>query len=275
LKEDTMIHPLPTTYLFVPGDRPERFQKAIDAGADAVIVDLEDAVAPAAKTAARAACAELWSGGRRTLPLLVRINDANTPWFEDDLALVQSAGIAGVVLSKTDDAQQLARLAAVLPADGYVVALIETARGVVNLAEIAAAPKVQRLAFGTLDYAIDLGLTDDERSLIYPSSQIAIASRVAGIGSPVAGVTTALGDEAKLLADFAFARAFGFGAKLCIHPKQIAPLHRALKPGADEIDWARRVLAAVKSGGAAVQVDGKMVDRPVMLKAEEILRRAG
>ncbi len=265
---------LPATYLFVPGDRPERFGKAVAAGADAVIIDLEDAVAPEKKAVAREACAQFWKDYRAELPLLIRINDAQTAWFEADLELVKSAGISGVVLSKTESAAQLARVAAAQPAGGSIIALVETARGIVNLEEIVAAPGVQRLGFGTLDYAIDLGLPDDERGLLYPSCRMAIASRAAGIGSPVAGVTTALDDEARLLADFAFARACGFGAKLCIHPRQLAPLKRALAPGDAEIDWAKRVLAALAGGKAAVQVDGRMVDRPVMLKAEDILRRA-
>ena len=266
---------LPSTYLFIPGDRPERFNKALGAGADAVIVDLEDAVSPASKAAARAACVQLWSGYQGATPLLVRINDAHSPYFDEDLALVKSAGITGVVLSKAEDAAQLARVAEAMPDGGSIIGLIETARGIFNLEQIAHAPKVQRLGFGTLDYAVDLGLSGDERGLLYPSCQMAIVSRVAGIGSPVAGVTTALDDEARLLSDFAFARACGFGAKLCIHPKQLAPLQRALAPAAAEIDWARRVMAAVAGGQAAVQVDGKMVDRPVMLKAQDILRRAG
>ena len=268
-----MSTPLPATYLFVPGDRPERFAKALSAGADAVIIDLEDAVSPANKPAARAACAAFWPGYHAEVPLFLRINDALSAFFMEDLALVKSARIAGVVLPKAESAEQIARLTAAMPGDAQVIALIETARGIVNLAGIAAAPGVQRLAFGTLDYAVDLDLSGDERGLLYPSCQIAIASRVAGIGSPVAGVTTALDDEAQLLADFAFARACGFGAKLCIHPRQLAPLKRALAPTATEIDWARRVLAAAASGAAAVQVDGKMVDRPVMLKAQDILRR--
>jgi citrate lyase subunit beta/citryl-CoA lyase len=132
---------------------------------------------------------------------------------------------------------------------------------------------VQRLAFGTLDYAVDLDLGGDEAPLETPSAQIAIASRAAGIGSPVAGVTPAIDDEPRLLADLAFARRYGFGAKLCIHPKQIAPIHRAFMPTDAEVDWARRVIAAAAASEGAVQVDGKMVDRPVLLKANAILAR--
>lgn len=152
--------------------------------------------------------------------------------------------------------------------------IIETARGLLNVEAIASAPGVQRLAFGTLDYAVDLDLSGDERGLLYPSCRIALASRAAGIGAPIAGVTTAIDDEARLAADLAFERACGFGAKLCIHPKQVAAIRRALAPTQDELVWAQRVLAAAQDGQSAVQVDGKMVDRPVILKARAILDRA-
>jgi citrate lyase subunit beta / citryl-CoA lyase len=274
----SLARPLPDTYLFVPGDRPERFDKALAAGAGAVIIDLEDAVAPEKKSAAREACAAYWrdparTAAQRASTLVVRINDARSPAFEADLALIRSAGIHGVMLAKTESAAQIERVASVLAPEGYVIALVESARGIANLSEIASAPRVQRIAFGTLDYAVDLSMPHTERGLLFPSCQIAIASRAAGIGSPVAGVTTAIDDEAQLLADFRFARECGFGAKLCIHPRQLAPLIRALAPSAAEVDWAR-VMAALASGAAAVKVDGKMVDRPVMLLAQDILRRA-
>lgn len=267
---------LPLTYLFVPGNRPERFGKALAAGAGAVILDLEDAVAPADKEQARANIRQ-WSAAHPQVTgrVLVRINDATSTWFEDDLALMRESGIAMAMLPKAESPAQIAALVEALSLGGLVMPIIESARGVQAVSSIAASPGVQRLAFGTLDYAVDLDLSDDERGLEYPSAQIAIASRAAGIGSPVAGVTASLDDEARLLADLEFARAFGFGAKLCIHPRQIAPIHRALLPDAAQVDWARRVIAAAAASEGAVQVDGKMVDRPVLLKAQGILDRAG
>ena len=266
---------LPLTYLFVPGNRPERFAKALASEAGAVIVDLEDAVSPQDKAAARAAIGNWYRTlGDAQARILLRINDDGTAWFDDDLALVREAGICAVVLPKTETASQIARVRSVLPQDGCVVPLVETARGVLNLDSIAAQPGVQRLAFGTLDYAVDLDLSGDERGLLYPSCRMALASRVAGIAAPIAGVTPELGDDARLLADLAFARACGFGAKLCIHPKQVAAIHAALAPDADEVAWARRVVAAAETSQGAVQVDGKMVDRPVIAKAMQILARA-
>jgi citrate lyase subunit beta/citryl-CoA lyase len=266
----------PRTYLFVPGNRPERFDKALAAGADAIIVDLEDAVAPHDKEASRAHIVQWASAKPDALErVLVRINDAATAWFDGDLECIRQAGIGAVMLPKAESSAQIAKVTSMLPAHGAVLPIIESARGIQDVASIAAAPGVVRLAFGTLDYAVDLDLTDDEQTLVYPSAQIAIASRAAGIASPVAGVTPSIDDEARLLADLAFARAFGFGAKLCIHPKQIAPIHRAFAPAPDEVEWARRVLAAAAASTGAVQLDGKMIDRPVLLKAQSIIDRSG
>lgn len=266
---------LPITYLFVPGNRPERFDKALAAGADAIILDLEDAVAPQDKDRARINVRQ-WLDAHRDAAdrVAVRINDAATPWFAGDLDLLRAAGVRCALLSKAESAQQVGAVRAALPEGGRVLPLIETARGLAGVDAIAAAPAVERLAFGTLDYGVDLDLSGDERGLIYPSTQIALASRLAGIGSPVAGVTPAVDDEPRLLADLAFARAFGFGAKLCIHPKQVAVIRKALLPTAAEIDWARRVIAAGEASEGAVQVDGRMVDRPVLLKAKAILALA-
>ena len=266
---------LPVTYLFVPGNRADRFDKALAAGADIVIVDLEDAVSPRDKDAARNGASQ-WLDARRDAVdrIAVRINDTSTPWFAADLELLHQAGVRCAMLPKTEAVAEVDAVSTVLPLGGHVLPLIETARGLANVGDIAAARAVQRLAFGNLDFAIDLGLTDDDRGLIYPSAQIALASRCAGIGSPVAGVTTAIDDEERLLADLAFARALGFGAKLCIHPKQVAVIRNAMMPTATEVDWARRVVAAAQKSGGAVQVDGRMVDRPVLLRAQAILARA-
>jgi len=263
---------LPITYLFVPGNRPERFDKALASGTDAVILDLEDAVASRDKDAARASV-QHWIAANRGAAerILVRINDSATPWFAADLDMLRDSDIPSAMLPKAETQAQIQAVAAALRAGGGVLAIIETALGLKNVDAVAAARGVTRIAFGTLDFGVDLNLSGDDRGLIYPSAQIALASRCAGIGSPVAGVTPTIGDEGRLLADLAFARAFGYGAKLCIHPKQVAAIRQALIPTAAEIHWARRVIAAVEASEGAAQVDGKMVDRPVLLKAQSIL----
>ena len=266
----------PRTYLFVPGNRPERFAKAFASGADAVVIDLEDAVAADAKAAARAAIA-VWhaqAGPAERERVVVRINDAASTWFEDDLGLLRETGVARVMLPKTESTGQLDAMHGALPLVP-VLALIESARGLANVEALATAPGVERLVFGTLDYALDLDLDIAEHSdgLSFAASRLATASRVAGLASPVSGVTPQIDDEARLQTDFAWARRHGLHAKLCIHPRQIAPVHAALAPTAEALDWARRVLAAEAASPGAARLDGRMIDRPVVLQAQRTLQR--
>ena len=265
---------LPRTYLFVPGDRPERFAKALASGADAVVLDLEDAVLPAAKAAARAAVGQFLADSADAARLVVRINDEAAPGFADDLAMLAQRGAAAVMLPKAERVATIVRLREACPSV-VVLPLVETARGVLDAELLAGAPGVQRLVFGTIDFALDLDLGSDPLALDYAASRLALASRAAGIGAPVAGVTTAIDDETLLLAELARARTHGFGAKLCIHPKQVAPLHAALRPSDAELAWAQRVLAAAAAaGGGAVQLDGRMVDKPVVERARRLVARA-
>lgn len=264
---------LPRSYLFVPGDRPERFEKALASGADAVVLDLEDAVAPDAKNAAREAVAAWLLAAPQKSRAVVRINDESTAWFDADVAMLARCGAAAVMLPKAERTETLATLRAACAAIA-LLPLVESARGMLAARELAEAPDVQRFVFGTIDYALDLDLGADPIALDTGHAQLALVSRAAHIGSPVAGVTTAIGDETQLLADWQRARAHGFGAKLCIHPKQIAPLHAALRPSADELAWAQRVLQAADGAHGAVQLDGRMIDKPVIERARRIVARA-
>jgi len=267
----------PRSYLFVPGERPERFGKALASIADAVVVDLEDAVAPPAKPAARAALAALLASTRDAERIVVRINDEATPWFDDDVALLREAGARAVMLPKTERPATIARLRAAC-AGIAVLPLVETARGVLAAEALASAEGVQRLVFGTIDYALDMDLQGPLAATLgldAAAARLAMASRACALLPPVAGVTAAIDDEPQLRADMERARALGFAAKLCIHLKQLAPLHALLAPDAGELAWARRVLAASKAaGGAALQIDGRMVDRPVIERARLIVQRA-
>ena len=264
--------PLPRSWLFVPGNRPERFDRACASGADAVIVDLEDAVAPADKDAARSAVADWLSPA---CPVYLRINAVDSDWFEDDLAVCAHPGVAGVVLPKAESVDVLARLAACAGKRVALLPLIETARGMDCARTLAEAGGVRRLLFGSIDFQLDLGIDGDGEELAYFRSRLVLASRLAGVQPPVDGVTTAIRDTALLEADTLRARRMGFGGKLCIHPQQIAVVHRCFAPAADEVAWARRVEhAAASAAGAAVAVDGRMVDRPVLIKARRILAEA-
>ena len=269
---------LPRSYLFVPGNRPERFAKALASGADAVVMDLEDAVAPDAKLAARAAIGA-WAAAASPAErarVMVRINEAASPLFAGDLQMLAATGLHAAMLPKAESPAQVQALVAALPG-AQVLALIETAAGLHGVDALARSAGVVRLAFGTLDFALDLDLDISEQpdGLADAASRIALASRLAGLPAPVAGVTPQIADPARLLADLAWSRRFGFGAKLCIHPNQLAPLHAALAPSALALDWARRVLAADAAQPGAAQLDGRMVDRPVVLQALRTLARAG
>ncbi len=251
--------------LFVPGDRPERFDKAMASGADAVILDLEDAVAPPAKADARRAVAD-WLDAAR--PVIVRINAADTEWFEGDLDLCRHPGVAAIMLPKAHTGAVLARVAQVRP----TIALVESARGLIDMPAIAATPGVVRLAFGAIDLALDLD-TNCPDALFAPFRlQMAVASRAAGLAGPIDGITTDFRDPAVMSADAQAARALGFTGKMCIHPAQVAPLHAALKPSEAQLARARAIVAAdAASGGAAVSLDGQMVDRPVVERALRLL----
>ena len=264
----------PFTYLFVPGNRPERFDKALASGADRVILDLEDAVAPDDKAAARSSIAAwLDQSAAARDRILVRINDTSTPWHVEDLNLLRQIQPCTVMLPKCEDERQIAAVHSCLTPPATLVALIESARGVEALQRIAGAPGVSRLAFGALDYMVDLDIPADSPALAQTAIQIAVASRAAGLAKPIAGVTPDM-DTKRVASDMREAMALGFGAKMCIHPMQIAAVRQAITPSEQEVAWAQRVLLAWNAGaGGVLQVDGKMVDRPVVLKAERIISR--
>ena len=271
---------LARTFLFVPADRPERHARALAAGTGGAIVDLEDAVAPERKASAReglaASFAALPDADRQRL--LVRINAGGTPWHDDDCkavaALVAQGLIAGVVLPKAERADDLRRLAEAVGPKGLLVPLIESAAGLAAVDELAAAPQVLRLAFGNLDFQADVGLAcdADEAELVPVRLALLLATRRAGLPAPIDGVTADWRDARRLATDTARARRGGFGAKLCIHPDQVAAVHTTLGPSADELAWARRVVDAIRSaGGGVVSLDGRMVDAPVVRLAERLL----
>jgi citrate lyase subunit beta/citryl-CoA lyase len=258
--------------LFVPGDRPERFDKALASGADAVIIDLEDAVDRSRKGIAREAV-RAWLHPSRAV--IVRVNGPDTPWFAEDLALAAIPGVDAVMLPKAERADTLSILAtagtrAILP-------LIETAAGFAEIGNIAGAWGVQRLVFGSIDLRLDLGFREAlEDDLLPFRLQMVLASRVAGIAPPIDGVTMAINDEAQLRIDAQRARRLGFGGKLCIHPRQVAPVRGAFAPSAAEISWAQSILAvAAANPSGAFAVNGEMVDKPVLLRAQAILHDAG
>jgi citrate lyase subunit beta/citryl-CoA lyase len=257
-----------TTFLFVPGDRPERFEKAFRSGADAIIIDLEDAVGPADKETALENTRQALAGDNlpEDFAALVRINDAS------DVARLVAAPfdrLLGIVIPKSESVDEIDAVCALLPASTPVVALIETARGVSNAHSIADHPRVSRLAFGAIDFAADVDATAE---LVFDVARagLVMASRSAGKPGPIESPTPRFDDVQFVEAEARRARTLGFTAKLCIHPAQIEPVHKGFAPTEAEIEWATRI---VSLDGGAVQLDGAMVDKPVVDRARAILER--
>lgn len=268
------------TLLFVPANRPERFDKALASGADAIIIDLEDAVPAAEKDAASGTLAT-WLDSQPANSVLIRINGTGSPWFNQDTNLCRSAAVAGIIVPKADDPAALKELAHIT--EKPLLPFIESAVALARLNEIAAAPGVTRLLFGKLDLALDLGMdypppADEalnETAFLYARSQLVMCSRVHGLAAPIDAIYTAIHD-AKGLTDYARqGMRLGFSGFLLIHPAQVAPAQKALTPTSAQISWARHIMdAEQREKGAVVAVSGNMVDTPVMARARRILELA-
>lgn len=265
------------TFLFVPANRPERIGKALASGADVVIVDLEDAVAAQDKLAARLALLA-WLDAHPDERVTVRVNAADTQWHEEDLQTCRHPGIAGVMLPKADSAVQVEH---VHDTSGKpVLCIVETALGIDTLAQVAEAQGCVRLAFGKLDLAVELDLVPDEsdpEELVFLPwrAMLVLASQRAGLPAPIDGVFTAIGDEHGLARYARRARQHGFSGQLLIHPSQVTTAAAAFTPSAADIAWARSVTRlAEAAGGGVVVLDGRMVDAPVMARAQRILALA-
>jgi citrate lyase subunit beta/citryl-CoA lyase len=266
------------SFLFVPANRPERFAKALNSGADAVVLDLEDSVPLQAKQEARMAVHQAWQQLHTSgAAVVVRINSPETEWGMQDMAALQGLpNLAALMVPKCESANTLAQVA-----QAFVgvpsLPIIESAAAYLALREIVRAPQIARLVVGHIDFLADTGLqaSVDQRELDPLRFEVAMCTRLAGLAPAVDGITVAVDDEALIRQDTERALRYGFGAKLCIHPRQVAVVHAALAPSPTQIDWARRVLQAIEaSQGAAVQLDGKMVDLPVVLQAQRLLERA-
>lgn len=253
------------SYLYVPGNRPDRFAKAAAAGADAMIADLEDAVGAESKREARAAVAA-WLNESPPLAVWVRVNN-HPELLEEDLAMVAGSHAAGAVVPKAT-----AEVCNV--ADVAVQALIETAAGVRSLDRIAAHPRVERLALGEADLCAELGVVPsaDGRELWAIRSDVVVASAAAGLELPVGPVPTDLDDDEALERTSRQLRRQGFGGRSVLHPRQVAAVNAAFTPDAEEIDRARRLMEAHRAaGGGPTVLDGAFVDGATVRLAQRIL----
>lgn len=258
--------------LFVPADRPERIEKASRSGADAVIVDLEDAVANDRKDAARQALVRAAAAMVEwPVPLFVRINGERTASFEADLAALDKIAPDGIVLPKAEEVMTCERLRSRFPG-ASLVGLIETPLGLARLRELA--PACDRIAFGSLDFAQSIGARHERSVLTLARQEIVLASAIAGLPGPLDGVTVAIADETACEDDAFDAASLGFAGKLLIHPRQIQPALRGFAPTPSEVERARAIIDAAGGKGGAKAVADSMVDAPVLQWARSILTRA-
>jgi citrate lyase beta subunit len=299
--------------LFAPGNDGRKLAKALASAADAVVCDLEDAVAPADKEAAREVVADALSNmpepagaepvphpGRGVVPpptqqsvtgrtardrddsvpiraqpaRFVRVNAAGTPWFADDVAFAATLALDGLVLPKASPDS----VEALGPEGPPVIAIVETAMGLRTAFEIASQPRVAALLLGSVDLGAEVGLETraDGQEILYARSKVAFDSTAAGLRGPFDVVHLDFGDEAGLEEQCRLARALGFRGKASIHPAQLETINRVFAPSDREIEWARTVVDAFEGQGEGVlAVNGAMVDRPVVERARRVLREAG
>ncbi len=284
-----MAEPPPIrSYLYAPGSDPRVMEKALAAGADAVILDLEDSVAPEDKMAARgqvgAVIAQAGRVGAGPAELHVRVNHGPDGPDLDDVAAVTAPGLTGLRLPKIGSAAEVRAVADALdslediggmaPGTVRLYLSIETAAAALAASELATAPRVARLVFGATDFLADIGSpgTVDGPATAPARGILVLASRAAGIGAPVDCVHTALDDEDGLRRGAAAARELGFFGKSVIHPRQIAAVHEVFTPSAEELASARRVLDHVRAHGAgATRLDGQLIDAAVVARARRLV----
>ena len=257
--------------LFVPGDRPERFDKAMLSGADVIVIDLEDAVLPEDKDKARNAVRE-WR--QRPECVIIRTNAMDTLWFTEDLNMLCEAGYHAMMLPKTQSHDELNEIVKRGAQDIDIYALIETVKGAAAQREIAAHPSVQRLIFGSVDFSKDSGILN-EAGWLPTRIEMVIASRLAGLGAPIDGTLLSWDDQDYLRGEAAQSRSLGFAGRLCIHPQQVLAINAGMLASEQELAWALRVVTAFESSNVgAIVVDKKLVDKPVYDLAKAWLAQA-
>jgi len=283
------------SYLYAPGSNPRVMEKALAAGADAVILDLEDSVAPGEKLAARGQVAAVVARagadaapGAAAVELHVRVNHGPDGPDLDDVAAVTAPGLTGLRLPKIGSAREVRAVADALdslediegiaPGTVRLYLSIETAAAALAASELAAAPRVARLVFGATDFLADIGSpgTVDGPATALVRGMLVLASRAAGIGAPVDCVYTALDDEEGLRRGARAARELGFFGKSVIHPRQIPVVHEVFTPSEQELSEARRVLAHAEAhGSGATRLDGELIDAAVVARARRLVAMAG
>ncbi|NDH96582.1 MAG: CoA ester lyase [Actinobacteria bacterium] len=268
--------------MFAPAVRPDLLRKMPRTGADAIVIDLEDATPPDAKDAGRVEMRSAVADLAGQLPILVRVNDDTTPWHDDDLDSLPTEGLAGIVVPKIETIAGLDSLAARLTDRGLdmpVIGGVETALGVADARPLLAHDVVSAAYFGAEDFIADLGgvRTASNDEVAYARAQVALAGRLADV-TVIDQIVADFTDDDRCRRECLQARAMGYGGKLCIHPSQVAIANEAFLPSSEEIDRARRLLEAYDDakaqGVASVAFEGQMVDEPVARQARRVLAQA-
>ena len=259
--------------LFAPGSDERKLRRALNTGADAVIADLEDAVAPARKDEARALVARVFGDEGSVAATMVRVNGTDSPHFERDLDLVQKLPLQAIVLPKATPES----VDALGPDGPPVIAIVETAQGLRLAYETASHPRVEALVLGAVDLGLELGLESrpDGQEVLFARSKLVMDSAAAGIRGPFDIVHVDVRDEEGLEAESRLARSLGFRGKVCIHPAQVDIVNAVFAPGEDELARARRIVESytqgIAEGRGAVALDGEMIDLPVFERARLLI----
>ncbi|MDN7245233.1 HpcH/HpaI aldolase/citrate lyase family protein [Planococcus shenhongbingii] len=267
--------------MFTPGTKKERLLKSVNSEADALLWDLEDAVHPDDKDGAQAVIKEALDelGDKPAKPIFLRVNQYDTEWYEEDVKLARHENVTGIMLPKTESSEQAAKTWEGMGSEGELIALIETAAGIIRLEDIFSNPNISGVAFGAIDYAVDVDLTLTEAGLeaLYARSRIVTYAKAAGISGIYDTVFPDVHNEVSLQKRARSARALGFNGQMAVHPKQLEIIHEVYSPSREEIDWAVKVLLYAENeakGQGVFMFDGKMVDRPVIEKARQIYNAA-
>jgi citrate lyase subunit beta / citryl-CoA lyase len=263
------VHKSARSYLFVPANRTERFEKALATDADAVIIDLEDAVPVELKTSARHELAQ-WLNNHPEHQMMIRVNASQTEWFQADIELAKYPNVSAIVLPKTESNIEIDTVLQIRKID--IFPLIETPLGFANVRSIANTQHVVALMFGSIDFQLEMNMNGGYLELLSFRNEIVLASQLAKIQAPIDGVTVDFKDEDLVQFETLQAKNLGFSGKLCIHPNQVPIINQTFKATQQEVDWANQVMQTVEAAqGQAVSLNGKMIDLPVILKAQKIL----
>lgn len=267
------------SWLFVPGNETDKLPKALNSNADVVIIDWEDAVAPNRKAAARQATHEILATTEPRPRVVLRVNSFPTAAYAEDIQALDDLPIAAVMIAKVSEPGEVLEIAEM----GYpVIPLIESALAIENAYQIAKAhPMVERLVLGTMDLMADLGAQwePDGPSLHYLRSRLLVAGQAAGLAGSIDGVYPLLNDMSGLHQEATTARKMGFAGKLVIHPRQIDIVHQVFSPTPEEVEEALLTIntfdEAVAAGRSAIRIGERMIDPPMVIWAQNVLRMAG